>query len=257
MMPSLFLSHGSPMLAVEDNEYTRFLGEYGRRNRPRAVVVLTAHWEEPVVTVTCTDSVYGTIHDFGGFPDKLYAIRYPARGSSTTAAEVRRLLKEGGIPSREDETRGLDHGSWVLLSRLYPQADIPVVQVSVNPALPASGQFRIGECLRPLGREGVLVLGSGATVHNLFRLRFGQSEPEAWAVAFDDWLIEKIGMRDTASLFAYNREAPNARLAVPRPEHFVPLLIAMGSADPGAGAKVVYRGYDLGSLSYLGFQFGP
>ncbi|QYR19305.1 dioxygenase [Paenibacillus sp. sptzw28] len=154
--------------------------------------------------------------------------------------------------------RGLDHGTWVPLSRMFPKADIPVVQLSVHPFLPAERQFRIGEALRGLGHENILVVGSGVTVHNLQRIEWGLSrdrKPEEWAAAFDNWLIEKLQAKDWASLFRYEELAPNARDAVPRPEHFVPLFLAAGSADPDSETKVLHHSFEFGSISYLSLQF--
>lgn len=254
-IPSLFLAHGSPMLAIEENDYTRFLAELAGRFAPKAIVVFTAHWERPVTTVTSTDGVYETIYDFGGFPDELYQVAYPARGSKAVAAKLIERFRAAGIEAATDSARGLDHGTWTLLHRMYPKADIPVVQASVHPFLPPQEQFKIGESLRGFGEEGVLVIGSGVTVHNLRILKWGQRTPEPWAVEFDDWLIDRLRERNLPQLFDYEREAPHARLAVPRAEHFVPLFIAMGSGDPQRTPEVLYRSYDMGTLSYLCLGF--
>mgnify|MGYP001198374876 FL=1 len=253
MMPSLFLAHGSPMLAIEDSPYAGFLAELGRTLRPKAIVIFSAHWESPVTTVSSTDGTYDTIYDFGGFPPELYRIKYPARGSTAVAAKVTERLKKAGIPVRTDGARGLDHGSWTMLLRMYPDADIPVVQASVHPFLPGEEQLRIGEALAGFGAEDILVIGSGVTVHNFAEIRRGGGAPEPWAVEFDDWLIERIAANDRASLARYMELAPHARRAVPRPEHFVPFLIAAGA---GTGkAKVLHRHYDYGTLSYLCMSF--
>lgn len=255
MIPSLFLAHGSPMLAIEQTEYTRFLSGLAGKMKPKAIVVFTAHWEQPVTTVSSSDDVYDTIYDFGGFPDELYRVKYPARGSSVVAGIVKDRLKKHGMEYAEDTSRGLDHGSWTLLHRMYPEADIPVVQVSVNPYLPPEEQYKIGEALRGLGDDDILVIGSGVTVHNLRMIKWGQQTAEPWAVEFDDWLIEHLDKGDTASLFDYAGKAPHARTAVPRAEHFVPLYIAMGSGDPARKPEVIHRSYDMGTLSYLCLQF--
>ncbi len=252
----MFIAHGSPMLAVETNTYASFLEELGRTmKRPKAVVLFTAHWESDPVAVSSSDEPYGTIHDFGGFPGELYEIRYPARGSSELAEETVSRLERKGIAARKDESRGLDHGSWVPLRRMFPSADIPVVQVSVNPFRPVREQFAIGEALRGLGGDDVLVIGSGSTVHNLRMLRPGAPAPEPWAVAFDDWLIGRMQERDGEALCRYEELAPHAKTAVPRAEHLVPLFIAMGSAGPEAKGHVLHRSYEMGSLSYLCVRF--
>jgi 4,5-DOPA dioxygenase extradiol len=254
-MQSLFLAHGSPMNAIEDKEYTRFLEQYGKTLQPKAIVVFTAHWESEVLTISSSDEQYETIYDFSGFPNELYQIKYPARGSSSLANKIAETLNHQGISVKKDMTRGLDHGSWTLLRRLFPKADIPVVQISVNPFLHPEKQFEIGKALRGLEAEGVLVIGSGVTVHNLRIIKWGQTTPESWAVEFDDWLIEKIKDNELEALFNYESLAPHAQMAVPRAEHFVPLYIAMGSADSLENAKVIFRNYEFGTLSNLCYEF--
>ncbi|GAX91185.1 DODA-type extradiol aromatic ring-opening family dioxygenase [Effusibacillus lacus] len=254
MVPSLFLAHGSPMLAIETNEYTHFLANLGQRIKPKAIVIFTAHWETEVLTISSRDDVYETIYDFYGFPDELYTVKYPAKGSTQIASILEERFENQGINVKKDSVRGLDHGSWTLLSRMYPEADIPVIQISVNPYLSANEQFKMGQSLQGLGKEDILVIGSGVTVHNLRIIKWGQTTPEPWAVEFDDWLIDKIQNRDLDSIFQYEKLAPHARMAVPRPEHFVPLLIAMGSGDSQTKAKVIHRSYEAGTLSYLCFE---
>lgn len=259
MTPSVFLAHGSPMIAVERTPYAdQFLPALAASMKPKAIVVFTAHWEAETLTISSTDDVYETIYDFGGFPPELYRIRYEARGSTQIAAMLAERFVQAGIQVEKDSKRGLDHGTWTLLHRMYPKADIPLVQISVNPYLPPKEQFRIGEALRGLDEEDILIIGSGVTVHNLRMLNWqsaGSNVPEKWAADFDDWLIDKIAKRDLDSLFRYAELAPSARQAVPRPEHFVPLFIAMGSGDPNRQPEVINRSYDMGTLSYLCFRF--
>jgi 4,5-DOPA dioxygenase extradiol len=255
-LPVLFLAHGSPMLAIEQTPYASFLDSLAKgMPRPKAIVIFTAHWETEATTVSSSDGVYETIYDFRGFPDELYQVTYPASGSSAVASVVIERLRGAGLPVGQDVTRGLDHGSWTLLYRMYPEADVPVVQVSVNPDLPPVEQVRIGEALRGLGEEGILVIGSGVTVHNLRAIQWGQTEPEPWAVAFDDWLLEQTLERKTDELFGYERLAPHARMAVPRAEHFVPYFIAFGAGREGQTPEVIHRSYQFGTLSYLSMQF--
>lgn len=254
-MSPLFLAHGSPMLAVEENEYTAFLRQTGSKLKPDAIVIFTAHWETDVTTISSKNGIYETIYDFYGFPDELYQVKYNAHGSIQTAALVRQLLEDQGILSAFDTERGLDHGSWTLLSKLFPQADIPVVQVSVNPYRSPEEQYRIGEALRGLADRNILLIGSGVTVHNLRAIKWGQREAEPWAVQFDDWLIEKLENHELGDLFQYEVHAPNAQVAVPRAEHFVPLYIALGAGQPDKAPAVIHRSYELGTLSYLSFQF--
>ncbi|TCS93907.1 DODA-type extradiol aromatic ring-opening family dioxygenase [Hazenella coriacea] len=254
MVPSLFLAHGSPMLALEQDAYTTFLAHLGRSFQPKAIVIFTAHWESDTVTISSTDDVHDTIYDFYGFPDELYAINYPAKGSTQIAEKVKKRFQENGIPVQMNATRGLDHGSWTILSRLYPHAEIPVVQVSVNPSLSPREQLHIGQSLQGFGEEDILVIGSGVTVHNLGRLHWEQNTPESWAVEFDDWIIKQIEHGDIDTLFNYESLAPHANLAVPTKEHFVPLFITMGSGTQNK-TKVIHRSYKYGTLSYLCFQF--
>ncbi|MGG2092579.1 class III extradiol ring-cleavage dioxygenase [Bacillus sp. S13(2024)] len=253
MMPSLFLAHGSPMLAIEDTDYTKFLKTLGNTYKPKAIVIFTAHWESEILTISSSDNAYETIYDFGGFPPELYEIKYTAKGSSVLATMLEEKFKNRGIAVQKDTTRGLDHGSWTLLHRMYPQADVPVVQISVNPFLPAKEQYEIGKAIQELGKEDILVIGSGVTVHNLRMLKWEQTTPEPWAVEFDEWLIDQIQNNNIDALFNWETEAPHARLAVPRAEHFVSLFIAMGSGT--AEPKVVHRSYEYGTLSYLCLQF--
>jgi 4,5-DOPA dioxygenase extradiol len=255
MVPSLFLAHGSPMLAIQETEYARFLKTLGEQYTPRAIVIFTAHWETETITISASDDVYDTIHDFYGFPEEMYRLNYPAKGSAEIAALAAERFEQNGIRVQKDFKRGLDHGSWVLLMRMYPQADIPVVQISVNPFLSPAEQYKIGRSLQGLGKEDILVIGSGVTVHNLRIIKWGQTTPEPWAVEFDDWLLEQFQKGDLDSLFQYERLAPHARLAVPRPEHFVPLLIAAGSGGPDSQPKVIHRSYEMGTLSYLSLAF--
>ncbi len=244
------------MLAIEQSPYADFLEAFAPKlGKPKAIVIFTAHWETEMTTISSSDDVYETIYDFGGFPDELYQVTYPARGSSVVAGLVADRLAAAGLPFERDTERGLDHGSWTLLRRMYPDADVPVVQLSVNPYLPPERQFAIGAALRGLGEQGILVIGSGVTVHNLRAVKWGQQTPEPWAVAFDDWLLEKTMDRNMEELFEYERLAPMARLAVPRAEHFVPYYIAFGSADEDRTPAIIHRSYVFGTLSNLSMQF--
>ncbi|MCL6637929.1 MAG: dioxygenase, partial [Alicyclobacillus sp.] len=228
MWPSFFMAHGSPMLALEDTEYTRFACHLGQTlGRPRAVVLFSAHWESPVQAVGSA-ALYRTIHDFYGFPEALYQVVYPAQGDPALARSIAALLTDHGIPACLDDTRGLDHGAWMVLRWLYPHADVPVVAMSVAPHLTPADQYAVGRALAVLRSQDVLILGSGGTVHNLRALRRRETggEADAWAWAFEQWLEERVASWDLASLFAYDQQAPYAAVAVPPGgnEHFVPLL---------------------------------
>jgi 4,5-DOPA dioxygenase extradiol len=254
-MPSLFLCHGAPLVAVEQNGYTEFLRNLPQQmGRPDAVLLFTAHWESETLTLSSRDDEYETIHDFGGFPEELYTIRYPAKGSVQWAGEIRHALEFHGIPVNTDQVRGLDHGAWVLLRHLFPDADVPVIQASVNPWLPPDRQYEIGQAIRPLAEQGLWIIGSGASVHNLRLLNWDDGNPEDWAVQFDDWLISRLRDRDLESLFRYAELAPSASLAVPRPEHFVPLFIALGAGSLPE-PRVIHRSYRYGTLSHLCLEF--
>ena len=176
MINSLFICHGGPTLVVEKNEYTDFLKELGKKIKPKAIVVFTAHWENDITTISSIDESYEMIYDFYGFPKELYSVKYGAKGSTEVALRLQSMLKTHEIESRLDTKRGLDHGAWDILYLMYPKADIPVVQVSVNPELPLDKQYKLGEAIRELGQEDILVIGSGSTVHNLATVNWNVSE---------------------------------------------------------------------------------
>lgn len=255
MMPSLFIAHGAPTLVLEDHEYTRFLkGLAGELPKPKAIVLFSAHWESPIPLISGVEQ-YEMIYDFFGFPEEMYRMNYPAKGSPDLAKKIQNLFSQQGIESQIDSTRGIDHGAWVVLKLLYPKADIPVVVLSVNPSLTPEEQYNMGKVLVGLREQDVLVIGSGGTVHNLRRVNWGSSNAEDWAVQFDDWLQEHIEKWDVAALKDYERKAPFAKEAVPRNEHFIPLILAMGAADRTRKATLKYRAYQYGNLSLLCWQF--
>ncbi|HET7628196.1 MAG TPA: class III extradiol ring-cleavage dioxygenase [Bacillales bacterium] len=260
MVPSLFIAHGAPLLAIEDNDYTQFLTQLGKQlPRPKAVVLFSAHWESDVQKVGNVNE-YETIHDFGGFPKELYDIRYPAKGHAEIAGEVKALLSENGINAEFDSRRGLDHGAWVVLRMLFPDANVPVVSMSVNPNLTPVEQERIGRALSPLREKDVLIIGSGGTVHNLraVNMRKDDQTVDAWAKAFDDWLSECLVTGDVDALFNYEKAAPYAEQAVPPygKEHFVPLFYAIGASHTDRKAQLLHRSYRYGNLSQSVWQFG-
>lgn len=255
MIAPLFLCHGGPTLAIDYNEYTTFLKDLGKQIRPKAIVIFTAHWESTVTTISYMDGTYDMIYDFYGFPDELYRIKYPAKGSTELADRLSTMLAEKGIKEEFDRKRGLDHGAWVLPYIMYPEANIPVVQVSVNPNLTMEKQYEIGKALRGLAEDDILVLGSGSTVHNLATIDWQAQRPVSWAVEFDDWLVSRVEKQKLEELFNYRQLAPYAKRAVPREEHFVPLFIAMGSGKEGSTPKILHRSYEFGTLSYIAIQF--
>lgn len=260
MLPSLFIAHGSPMLAIEDNEYTQFLKQLGSNLPvPKAIVLFSAHWESSIQKVSSVEE-YSTIHDFGGFPEELFRIHYPAKGDHEMANQVQDLLQKQGLSYEVDQERGLDHGAWVVLRMLYPNADIPVISMSVNPQLSPTDQYKIGASLAALREKDVLIIGSGGTVHNLRALNWGKGKGEAdeWALDFDEWLAVHLEKWDLESLFNYQTQAPSAQLAVPPygNEHFIPLFYAMGAADSQQKATLLHRSYQYGNLSHSVWQFG-
>lgn len=257
VFPAVFVSHGAPTLALEENEAVSFLRGLGAGpGRPRAVLCVSAHWatREPSVSAARRPD---TIHDFGGFPEALYRIRYAAPGAPELAARVAELLGGAGLAAHVAPDRGLDHGAWVPLALMYPEADIPVAQLSVQPAAGPAAHFRVGRALAPLRREGVLVLASGSAVHNLSRLSAGEAAPE-WAAQFDAWLRQKIDAGARDELLDYRRLAPHANLAHPTEEHLLPLFVAMGAgADEGESrGESLHRGWTHGSLSMAAYRFG-
>lgn len=236
VMPSLFVAHGSPMLALEDDAYTAFLQDLGQtlvaRFRPQAILLFTAHWTTRRPTISAAGGTYEMIYDFYGFPEALYHIVYPARGLPSLAEMVLTRFRAAGFEAVIDDRRGLDHGSWVILRRMFPSAEMPVVQASVVPWFTPEQLYRMGKALRPLRDEGVLVIGSGGTVHNLTSLHWEAGDTvEKWALAFDDWLLARTAARDYAALFDYRKKAPHAIQAVPTPEHLAPYWIAFGAGD--------------------------
>lgn len=259
MMPSYFIAHGAPLLAIEKNEYTQFLNELGTNiPRPKAIILFSAHWTSNTQMVSDV-SKYDTIYDFYGFPEEMYQIKYPARGNTQLAKEIESLLVEQAIPFEVDTKRGLDHGAWVVLSMLYPEADIPVISMSVAPDISPQEQYKIGKALAKLRANDVLVIASGGTVHNLRAVRFGEeTKVDQWAEEFEGWLEEHLQNWDVEALFNYQSLAPHAQFAVPPygVEHFIPIFYAMGAADQSREAKLLHRSYRYGNLSHSVWQFG-
>jgi 4,5-DOPA dioxygenase extradiol len=258
-LPTLFLSHGSPMNAVEPGVAGLGWKELGRSlPRPRSILIASAHWEtsEPMLTGNLKPD---TIHDFGGFPAELYQLRYPAPGAPELAARAVALLKDAGIEAGIDARRGLDHGAWVPLRYIYPDADIPVVQLSLQPELGAAHHYRLGQALSPLADEGVLVIGSGHTTHNLrdWMAQRGQPEPLAYARKFAGWVGERLAANDVPLLLYWRDKAPDAQRAHPSEEHFLPLFIALGAAGSEPKAELIIEGFEGPALSLDSYLFRP
>lgn len=260
MIPSFFIAHGAPLLAIEDNEYTQFLSNLGcALPRPKAIVLFSAHWESGVQKVSHVDE-YKTIYDFGGFPEAIYRIQYPAKGSKEISKEIEELFTKNDVSYEVDLSRGLDHGAWIVLRMLYPDADIPVISMSVNPNLSPEEQYKIGKSLSVLREKDILIIGSGGTVHNLRTVKFGGDNGpiDNWALEFDEWLAQNLKNWDVESLFNYHSLEPTAKLAVPQygKEHFIPIFYAMGAADDQQNATLLHRSYRYGNLSHSVWQFG-
>jgi 4,5-DOPA dioxygenase extradiol len=251
-LPVAYLAHGSPMIAVEPDDFTEALRRFGSSlPRPRAIVAVSAHWEAPgPVRVTAAERP-AQIFDFSGFPPELYEVRYAPPGDPRLAEHAVRLLAEAGIPAVVDSRRGLDHGTWVPLRYAFPSADIPVVQVSLPASRSPADVAAIGKALGSLRDGGVLLAGSGGIVHNLRRVRFDDKRApvDAWAAEFDGWVGERAQRLDLSGLSEYARRAPHAALAVPTSEHFDPLFFVLGAARPGDRPAVLYEGFHHGNLS--------
>ena len=230
----------------------------GELPRPRAVLIASAHWETALPMLTGSDKPE-TIHDFGGFPDELYRLRYPAPGSSELAQEAVSLLKDAGITAAVNGCRGLDHGAWVPLRWMYPDADVPIVQLSLQPELGTAHHVELGRALAPLADKGVLIIGSGHATHNLrdWMTNARRPAPLPYAEAFANWLSQRLEAHDTQALIDYQERAPDAVRAHPSPEHYLPLLIAWGAAGNDAEVERRSTGFDGGALANDAYLFRP
>jgi len=255
--PTLFLSHGSPMHAVQPGAAGKAWEELGKTlSRPRAVLIASAHWETSVPMLTGNRQP-ATIHDFGGFPAELYKLRYPAPGAPDLATQTVALLKAADITAGVDGCRGLDHGAWVPLLRMYANADVPVAQISLQPELGTAHHLRLGRALAPLADDNVLIIGSGHTTHNLrdWMTNPRRQEPLHYAQAFAGWVGDHLRDHDTEALLAYREQAPEAARAHPSDEHFLPLFVAWGAAGPDADVQRVVQGFEAGALAMDSYLF--
>ncbi len=252
-LPTLFLSHGSPMHALQPGA-VRGVWEGIARSlpRPEAILIASAHWETNIPAVTGAARPE-TIHDFYGFPKPLYEIQYPAKGSPELAFRALGLLKKSGLEAQTDPIRGLDHGAWSPLLYMYPKADVPVVQVAVQTGLGTRHHLELGRALAPLAREGVLIIGSGHLTHNL-RDR-GDGGPAAYALAFQDWVKQRIDRHALDELADYRSLTPDGVRAHPTDEHFLPLYVAIGAAGADYRAEHLYDGIEMGALAMNAYRF--
>ena len=250
-MPAVFISHGSPMVAIETSAYNDALAAFGKRVQPKAIVVLSAHWMSDARIQISSAAQHKPIYDFGGFPRSLYALKYAAKGLPELAAELAAKLSEAGFAAELEVSRGLDHGVWIPLRAMYPEANIPIVEVSLPLALKPRELFRMGEQLAFLLERGVMILGSGGVVHNLALadLRRRDRPVDGWASAFDGWFKETLQAGDMETLFQYEERAPHAALAASTKEHFLPVFVVAGAASKAAKVESIYEGFEYGNIS--------
>lgn len=257
MFPSLFLSHGAPTLPLGDTPAKRFLSGLGDRlGKPDAILVASAHWETARPTISAV-AVNATIHDFYGFPPALYAMRYPAPGAPALAERVSDLLCAAGLASALDHSRGLDHGAWIPLSLIYPAADIPVVQISLQHGLGPAHHFEIGRALAELRRENVLLVGSGSFTHDLARLTPGALDETAPAdvTAFADWMDHALAQGRSCDLLTYRNCAPYAAKNHPSEEHLMPLFVALGAAGAKPRVELLHQSTSYSVLRMDAYAF--
>jgi 4,5-DOPA dioxygenase extradiol len=253
-MPAVFFGHGSPMNALERNAHTQAWHAFGRAApRPKAILAISAHWYVRESAVTAMPSPK-TIHDFGGFPPALHAYQYPAPGDPDLAARVQAVLKPVAV--RLDLDWGLDHGTWSVLAHVYPDADIPVLQLAIDRSRPAAFHYELGQRLASLRDEGVMIIGSGNVVHNLGLIQWNASAgPYPWARQFNDTVRDLLVRREHAPLIAYDGLGDAMRMAVPTPEHYLPALYVMGAQRDDDALSIVTDGIELGSISMLSFVY--
>ncbi|MBL8272125.1 4,5-DOPA dioxygenase extradiol [Steroidobacter sp.] len=252
-LPAIFFGHGNPMNALADNVYTRAWRQTcAALPKPRAVLCVSAHWYVPYTAVTAMPKPK-TIHDFGGFPRELFEYQYPAPGSPDVAVEVRELL---GPQVRLDDVWGLDHGAWGVLCHSYPDADVPVIQLSIDETLTAQQHYELGGKLAALRDRGILIVGSGNIVHNLHAYGWGRRvvEPYDWAVRFEQQVRASLLAGDHQPLIDYEQLGKDAALSAPTPEHYLPLLYVLGARLPGDTVSFPVDGVDGGSISMLSVQ---
>ncbi|AYN10780.1 MULTISPECIES: DODA-type extradiol aromatic ring-opening family dioxygenase [Pseudomonas putida group] len=255
-LPVLFVSHGAPMFAIEPGQAGEQLAKLGRElTQPRAIVVISPHWMTRGEVCVTASPHPETIHDFGGFPDALYELQYPAPGAPPLAQEIVDLLNDAGWKARLDARRGLDHGAWVPLLYLAPEASTPVIQVSMPMPIDTHSALRLGQALKPLRDMNVLIVASGSLTHNLYEFRGASTHGEAYVKQFAAWTAQALTAGDTAQVLDYRRLAPAAERAHPTDEHFLPLLIALGAAGETYQTRVLEGGITYGVLAMDSYLF--
>jgi 4,5-DOPA dioxygenase extradiol len=256
MLPAFFFGHGNPMNALATNGYTEGWRRMGQETaRPKAVLAISAHWFVPHSAVTIATAPR-TIHDFGGFPPELYQVQYAAPGDPALARRVRKLLSPLDVAL--DDSWGLDHGTWSVLRHVYPDADIPIVQLSIDETQSAAFHFEMGKRLAPLREEGVLIVGSGNLVHNLHAYAWGRQarDPYDWAIRFETAARRMMVAGDFVTLVDYEKLGRDAALSIPTPDHYLPLLFVLGAGRQGESVRFPVEGVDGGSISMLAVQIG-
>ncbi len=255
--PALFVSHGSPTLPLERGAANDFLRQLGPSlGRPEAILAVSAHWDTARPAVSTVEHPE-TIYDFYGFPEELYRLRYPAPGAPGLAKRTAGLIAGAGMQPQVDPQRGLDHGAWTSLMLMYPQADVPVTQLSIQSRLGPAHHIRLGEVLRPLRDEGVLIFASGGATHNLRELSYqrGSPVPQPWVVEFNEWLARAVLSQRTDDLVGYREKAPHAVRNHPTDEHLIPLFVALGAGGPRAAAQRLHSSISSGVISMDAYRF--
>lgn len=253
-LPAIFVSHGAPTLAVQQNAQTEAWARLAAElPRPRAILAVSAHWETQDPSMSAAPRPE-TIHDFGGFPRELYEQRYPAPGAPELAELAAHHLQHAGLACAVDPARGLDHGAWVPLKWMYPAADIPVTQLSVQPSLGPRHHYDVGRALAPLREDRVLILGSGGIIHNLREIQWRSNDVVDWARSFNDWISSRVEAGAIDQLLDYRKLAPSASRSHPTEEHLEPFFVALGAG--GTPARRLDLGIDMGTLGMDGYVFG-
>ncbi|XP_059624509.1 extradiol ring-cleavage dioxygenase [Cornus florida] len=259
---TFYISHGSPTLSIDDSlsawHFLRSFKENTFSRKPSSILVISGHWETSHPTVNAVSGLNDTIYDFYNFPKQMYQLKYPAPGAPELAKRVKEVLMASGFKKvNEDKSRGLDHGAWVPLMLMYPEADIPVCQLSIQLDQDATYHYNLGRALAPLKEEGVLIVGSGSTTHNLRSLRRTDDDGSvaSWALEFDTWLKQALLDGRYEDVNHYEEKAPHAKIAHPWPDHFYPLHVAMGAAGENAKAELIHHSWSLHTLSYASYSF--
>jgi len=257
--PSLFLSHGSPMMALEQSETTQFFNQLGKElPQPKAIVIFSAHYDRLGPVTITSGHTLTTIHDFYGFPQSLYDVNYSANGAPELAQKAAGLLNESGIPAQLDPTQGLDHGAWTPMLFMYPNKNIPIIQVSINSAMDAVFHFEIGRSLRPLREQGILFVGSGGISHNLREIFAPRQDLQRVEKVnqFTQWVSEELAAGNVDNLLDYLNKGPHARFNHPTPDHYLPLPCILGTSYEDEIGKVLHRAMDLEILALDAYGFG-